>query len=35
MIDSEYSLDSYSSLEISIGSIIKNTELLRFVPDHV
>ena len=35
MIDSEYSLDSYKSLEISIGSIIKNTELLRFVPDHV
>ena len=35
MVDNEYSLDNHKSLKISIGSIIKNPEMLRFVPDHL
>ena len=33
MFESEYSQDNYKSLKISIGTIIKNSEMLRFVPD--
>ena len=35
MVDSEYSPEKYMSLKISIGSIIKNPEMLIFVPDHL
>ena len=28
-------LDVYKSLNISIGTIIKNLEMIKFVPDHV
>ena len=35
MVDSEYSTDSYKSPKISIGAIIKNPEMLKFVPDHL
>ena len=37
MVDSEYSRGNYKSLKISIGAIaiIKNPEMLRFVPDHL
>ena len=35
MVDSEYSTDNYRSLEISIRAIIKNLEMLKFVPDHL
>ena len=35
MVNSEYSPDNYKSSKISIGSIIKNPELLRFIPDHL
>ena len=33
MFESEYSQDNYKSLKISIGTIIKKSEMLRFVPD--
>ena len=35
MIDRENSLDNYMSLKISIGIIIKNPKMLRFVPNHL
>ena len=35
MFDSEYNTDSFKSLKISNGAIIKNPEMLRFVPDHL
>ena len=35
MVDSEYSPYSYRSLNISIRSMTKNPEMLRFVPDHL
>ena len=35
MVDSEYSPDKYKSLKISIGAIIKNPEIPRFVPYHL
>ena len=28
-------MDVYRSLNISIGTIIKNLEMIKFVPDHV
>ena len=34
MFDSECSLHKYKTLKISIEAIKKNTEMLRFVPDH-
>ena len=33
MVDSECSADDYKSSKISIGAIIKNPEMLKFVPD--
>ena len=35
MVDSEYSPEKYKSLKKNIASIIKNPEMLRFVPDHL
>ena len=35
MVDVEYSMDIYNSLKISIGTAMKNAELLKFVPDHL
>ena len=35
MVDSEYSLDKYKTLKISIGTIRKNPEILKSVPDHL
>ena len=35
MVGSEYSTDNYKSSNISIGTIIKNPEMLKFVPDHL
>ena len=32
MVDS---MDIYKSLNISIGTIMKNLEMLKFVPDHL
>ena len=34
MVDSEYSPESYKSSKTRIGAIIKNSEMLTFVPNH-
>ena len=33
MTDSEYSKDNFKSPKINIGAIMKNPEMLKFVPD--
>ena len=35
MVDSENNPDNYKTLSISIGAMIKNPEMLRFVPKDV
>ena len=35
MVDSEYSTDNVKFSKISIGAVIKNPEMLKFVPDHL
>ena len=35
MVDSEYSINNYKSSKFSIGAIIKNPDMLNFVPDHL
>ena len=35
MADSEYNVNKYKSLKISIGAIIRSPEMLRFISDHV
>ena len=35
MFDSENSTDNCKTLKISIGTIIKNPEMLKFVPDQL
>ena len=35
MVDSEYSIDNYKSLKISNGAITRNSETIRFVPNHL
>ena len=35
MVEIENSPDNYSTLKISIGAIIKNSELLKIVRDHL
>ena len=35
MVDSEYSMEIYKSEKISIGTIMKNPEILKFVPDYL
>ena len=35
MVDSEYSMDIYKSVRISIATVMKNREMLKFVPDHL
>ena len=35
MVDTEYIPGNYKSLRISIGSIMKNPEILRLVLDHL
>ena len=34
MVDSEYSTSLYKSLNINIGTVMGNPEMLKFVPDH-
>ena len=34
-VDNECSTGNYKSLKISIGEVIKNPEMIRFVPDHL
>ena len=35
MVDSEYNMGIYMSLHISIGTVMKNTEMLKFVSDQL
>ena len=35
MVDSKYSTDDYKSSKINIGAVIKNPEMLTFVPYHL
>ena len=35
MADSEYNMDIYRSVEISIGAVMRNPEILKFLPDHL
>ena len=35
MVDSEFSTNIYTLLNISIGIIMRNPEILKFVPDHL
>ena len=35
MVDSEYSMNIYKSVRINIGTVMKNPEMLKFVPDHL
>ena len=35
MVDSEYSTNIYKFLNISIGPVMRNPEMLKFVPDHL
>ena len=35
MVDGKYSTDTYKSIFISIGTIIRNSEIFKFVSDHL
>ena len=35
MVDREYSVDFCKSVKITIGTEMKNPEMLKFVPDHL
>ena len=35
MVDSEYSMGIYKSVKISIGTVIKNPEMLKFILDRL
>ena len=35
MVDSGYSADTYKSILISTGTIMRNPEMLKFFPDHL
>ena len=35
MVDSEYSMDIYKSVKISVGRVMRNPEMLKFIPDHL
>ena len=35
MVDSEYGVDIYKFVKIRIGAVMKNPEMLKFVPDHL
>ena len=35
MVASEYSTDNYESSKSSIGAIMKNPEMLKFIPDYL
>ena len=32
--DSEYNMDIYTSVKISIGAVIRNPEMLKFITEH-
>ena len=35
MVNSEYSMDIYKSVKVSIGTVMRNPAMLKFVPDHL
>ena len=35
MVHSEYNMGIYKSAKISIGTVMKNPEMLKFIPDHL
>ena len=35
MVDNKYSSDNYKTLKIGTGAVIKDLEMLRFVPNHL
>ena len=35
LVDSEYSMDIYKSVKISIGAVMRSPEILKFVPGHL
>ena len=35
MVDSEYSIDTYKSIKICIGTTMRNLEMLKLIPDHL
>ena len=35
MVDTEYSMGIYQPIIISIGAVMRNPEMLKFVPDHL
>ena len=35
IVDNEYSTENYKSSKSSIGTVMKNPEMLKFVPDHL
>ena len=34
MVDNQYNMDIYKSVKISIGTVMKNLEMLKFIPNH-
>ena len=34
MIDSEYSIGTYKTVKINIGTVMRNPKMLNHVPDH-
>ena len=35
MVDSEYSIDTYKSVKINFGAVMRNSEMWKFVPAHL
>ena len=35
MIDSEYNIDTYKSGKVNIGTVMENSEMSKFDPDHL
>ena len=35
MVDTKYITDDYKSRKINIGAVMKKTEILKFIPDHI
>ena len=35
MVDIEYSIHTYKCVITSIGTVMRNQEMLKFVPDHL
>ena len=35
MVDSEYGMGIYKSVKISIATVMKNPQMLKFIPGHI